>query len=129
MEPIPAPPPTVRLQHLLLGHGRKDSSRRRTGVYDYEAWTADDPSGVKLFVQEISTEHIVFLTPAALAHGQSLELELLLQGAGAWKGLARVQWTLESQPGYKSMASLECSPEEADRLKQFIQLQLRNARG
>lgn len=127
--PAPAQPTTLRLQHLLLGHGRKPELRRSTGLYDYEGWTSDDPASVKLFVMEISTAHIIFQTSSLLTEGESLELELLLQGAGAWKGSARIQWSLESQPGFRSMALLTCAPDQARRLELFVQLQANGSRG
>lgn len=125
---LPPEPASARLKHLLLAHGRK-AGARDLGYYDHEAWTGPDPSSVKLFIEEISPGHILFRTPNRLAGGEVLDLELLLQGVGLWRGKAAVQWSLESAPGFSGMALLDSPAGGSKQISTFVAHQLAQVRG
>ncbi|MFN8611306.1 MAG: hypothetical protein U0931_27425 [Vulcanimicrobiota bacterium] len=122
----PAAAPSVRLRHLLLAHGRKPGGGRSC-YYDHQAWSGPDPREVKLFIEELSATHCRFRTTNRLAPGEELEVQLLLQGVGCWGGRAKVEWLLESCPGFCGQALLE-APDNTP-LGQFVELQLALARG
>jgi len=127
--PAEVPTQLYKLSRILLAHGRKGTADKPASVYDVDAWCAEDPKAVKLFIQEIGLSKLVFHTPALLQKGEVLELEILLQGLGNWKGQARVDWCLTSTAGFIGQVTLDNDPTQFDLWRTFVSRQSQGMRG
>jgi hypothetical protein len=84
---------------------------------------------IRLMVDGMSPDLLLFKTAARLREGDLLELEGLLTGVGPVQLSGVVDWMLQSNGGFTGQIALKLEPDQREKVQRFLILQRQRSRG
>ena len=106
-----------------------DGTVKLTRMIVIVAQRAGNSKALRWMATEVGNSKIVFKSSLRVREGELVNIEMLLQGYGTFKAMAKVEWVLSSNNSYTGELTLwSPRPDQRQALQEFSERQRRGSR-